>query len=406
MKELFSVSEAKKVRKPLLMIPNCGRCGLHERCQSPKIPFGGKGLRKILLVSEYPGKYEDQQGKFLVGPMGRFLEDELARFSIDMWRDCWVTNALICHDVDKVYAGEGKWKSAVEDCRPNLLRTIERTNPEVIILLGTAAVESLIGHLWKESPGAISRWTGYKIPNHSPNCWICPTNNPAYVMRQMDRDPVVLSDFRSHLRAAVKLQGRPWSEGPPDYQRDVIVELDANKAAQWLSTIRDGKIAFDLETDRLKSQHPEAEIVCASVYHRDECWAFPWHGPVIGEMRRILEDHQILKIGYNQKFEHLWIHSKLGIDIKGWGHDGMLVAHAIDPRRGVTGLKFQAFVQYGQPDYDGHVKPFLSGEEEGGNSKNRIREVGMAEICRYCGTDSILEWNVAHRQSDILGLDL
>lgn len=389
----FSAAEARRVRPLPTLVPRCDQCGLFRDCGSPKMPVDGEGRRRVLVVSDYPGREEDRQGRPLVGEAGKLAAGVFRDLGFDLRRDCWITNAQICHD----HLGRHP-KTATDDCRPNLLRAVRDLDPEVIILMGGVALASLVGHLWKADVGKATRWAGWRIPAHKPNAWVCPTHNPAFLLRR-DRDPVLRADFRRHVGDAMSLAGRPWPAGPPDYAAGVEVLHSTGEAARRLRRYRAGMVAFDYETTTLKPDGPAAEIVCASV-----CWegretiAFPWGGEVLPAMRDLLENPDVGKVGYNIKFEDRWSIAKLGTRVRGWAWDGMLAAHALDPRRGVTGLKFQAFVRLGQPDYNSHVEPFLQSVGEGCNAPNRVWEVGLPTLCKYCGVDSVLEWHVAQSQ--------
>lgn len=398
---MFSASEARLVRPLPTLFPACDDCRLYEGCGSPKIPPDGDGLRRVLLVSEYPGREEDRQGRPLVGPAGRFLEEELSRFGVDMRRDCRLTNALICHDAD-----DRRPPRAVADCRPNLLRTVTEFDPLVVVLLGGSAVRSLVGHLWKDDVGAAGRWWGWEIPARRPNVWVVPTYNPAHVMRDTD-DLVTLRQFRTTLKAAFRLAdaGRPWPDGPPDESASVRLLMSPGEAADWLDAVRDGVVSWDIETNMLKPDSAGAEILCVSVCAGGaDTVVFPWAGRARDALARVLEDPAVAKIGYNTKFEDRWIRVRGGVRVRGWLWDGMIGAHLLDPRKGVSGLKFQAFVRLGAPDYDYHLKPLLESVSPGGNSPNRVREIKLEHLMRYCGIDAVLEYEVARRQmADLYG---
>lgn len=394
----FSAAEFMVYKPTASLLPLCDDCKLYQSCNTPKMRWDGRGHRKILIVAEYPGKEEDEKGRPLVGGMGRWLDYEFSKFDIDMRQDCWLTNALICHDTNNADP-----KRAVQDCRPNLLRTIDQLNPNVILLMGGAAIQSLIGHLWKESEASpVGRWAGWRIPAHKPNAWVCPTNNPAYVMNA--NDAVLLGQFRNQLRAAVKLADhKPWDK-LPDYERQVEI-LEPGQAAQWLDTILDGMVAFDYETNCLKPDGVQAEIVCCSVCHNGtRTVAFPWLGPAIPAMTRLLINPDVGKIGSNIKFETRWSLAKLGIMVRGWRFDTMLAAHALDPRGHISSIKFQAFVRLGVGDYNQHIEPFLGSAEKGGNALNRVRQVKPYLLLKYCGLDSLWEYMVAMDQMREMGI--
>lgn len=394
MDEFFSGAEARMVRPLPTLIPRCGQCGLIPKCNTPRMPVSGDGRRGIMLVGEHPTAEDDRAGEL---GWGR-LESELERVGIDMLRDCWLTTATLCHSktIDT-------HKTAISDCRPNLLRAIADRNPHTVVLLGAAAVKSLVGFLWKNDVGELRAWVGHNIPAHKPNVWVCPVYNPNDVPHP--KRPVELVHFREHLRAAVGHTGPPWPDGPPDYARAVRTISDATTAARWLSRIDSGVIAFDFETNMLKPDAERAEIVCCSV-----CWdgretiAFPWYGDARGAMCALLENPDVAKIGANIKFESRWCMSYLGLRVRGWMWDTMLGAHVLDPRGDITSVKFQAFVRLGAPQYNAHIEPYLGSVEPGCNSVNRIREIKPELLLHYCGVDSVLEFHLAQHQMAEMGI--
>lgn len=389
------------VRPRQSRIPNCGRCKLDLNCKSPYMKPSGGGRRRVLILGEWPGWSEDAENLQFTGRTGDYLRTRLERIGVDMRRDCWLHNALSCYPKD-----QATHKTAVEDCRPNVLKAIEQLQPDVIVPTGRAAIKSLIGYLWKEDIGAVSRWTGHRIPSQAINAWVVPTHNPAYLLRQQERDPdpVLGIEFDRHLESAFALAGPPWPDGPPNYAARVEKITDPDEVADRLARYTGGRIAWDIETTTLKPDGPNAEIVCASV-----CWegvetiAFPWVGAARRALIDVLENPDVSKVGWNEKFEDRWTRRVMGCKVRGWEWDGMLVAHAIDPRRGATGLKFNAFTVLGMPPYNEAIEPYLSSVKPGGNSKNRIREVDLPRILGYCGTDSILEYEIAKRQMKLIG---
>ncbi len=399
--EFYSEAEARVQKAPPTEVPGCDRCKLYQACKSPKMKAEGRGERGILIVGDYPGKDEDFYGRPMAGGTGRYLRDTLQRMGVNPTRDCRITNAQICYDV----AGR-KPAKATEDCRPHLLREIRDFDPRVIILMGGAAISSVIGHLWRPDVGLASRWFGKQIPAHKPNVWVCPMTNPASLFYEK-ASPVAKDIFESQLEAALALEDRPWPDGPPDYASQVRCIYDPSEAAQVLDKYTSGQIAFDYETTTLKPDGPHAEVVCCSVcWEGKETIAYPWVGPAREATRKLLENPDVGKIGWNAVFEDRWSRERLGINVRGWIWDGLLAAHLLDPQSGVTGtgLKFNAFCYLGMSEYNSHVEPFLdSGKSNGGNAPNRIREVDLRTTLLYCGLDSLLEWEVTKLQMKEMG---
>ena len=401
----FFTKSEMVVRQPLPRLPQCDKCGLSTAgCTSPKMPVSGDGRKGILICSDYPGKNEDREGVQFVGESGKYLAEVLARSGVDMRRDCWLTNARIC------YAASEPPEHAVDDCRPNLIKTVRELNPAVILLTGGDAVRSLLAYTWGRDPGGVRRWAGYRIPDRQLNAWVCPTYNPAYVIRRerdRDPDPVLQRDFSSHVAAAVRSGERPYSEPPAPLGDSVEITLDPDYAADRVRRIRSGRIAFDLETTTLKPDSEEAQIVCCSYcWNGTETLAFPWVGSVRRAFVELLEDPDVGKVGQNIKFENRWALAKLDCEIVNWKFDCMLAAHALDPRPGVTGLEFQEYARLGLTSHKDLIAPYLQSTEPGGNAPNRIRQVEIRKLLRYCGEDSLTEYLIAEVLAREIGVAL
>lgn len=375
-------------------IAKCGACKLYTKCKSPKMEPTGEGEKRILLLGEAPGEQEDNQGAQFVGKTGQRLERTLRRLGVDMREDCILSNALICRPPNN----ETPTAEQLSYCRPNLVRTLEDYEIDVVIPLGGAAVRSLIGHLWKEDPGGITQWSGWRVPNQKPNVWICPTFHPSYVERELNPrygPPNKVPDhlFTRHLEAAVELSGKPW-ESLPDYESQVRIVYDHRQAARFLRRIIDlgGTIAFDYECNCLKPENPKAKILsCAVSWEGKRTFAYPWVGEAIQATWDLLDAKHVRKIGTNIKFEERWTRKFHGTGVKGWKFCTLVGAHWEDNRQKITSLKFQAFVRLGAV-WDEKIKPFM---DNGPDGLNRLeQEVSLEDLLLYNGMDALLEYHV------------
>lgn len=379
-------------KRPLPLLPQCGKCGLKDGCKSPKMPVYGSGKKGIFIVGEAPGEKEDLHGIPFVGKTGQRLRSTLRKFGVDLKEDCWSTNALICHPTSNKVPKQ----MMIDYCRPNIVHSLQTLNPSTIILLGGAAVRSVIGWLWKEEPGAISQWVGWQIPLQRPNAWVCPTYHPSYIERL--ESEVTDRIFEEHIEKAVDRTTRPW-QIVPDYRKEVVHYLNSHDASRAILGFIEGRraVAFDYETDRLKPDHHDSRIVCCSISDGKTTIAFPWYGDVIPAMKEFLLS-PLPKIASNLKFEERWTIRHLGINVRNWSEDTMLAAHVLDNRENINSIKFQAFVNLGQESWDYHIRRFLESEEEGGNSTNRIKDIDLSDLLTYCGLDSLMEYKVAKIQ--------
>ena len=343
---------------------------------------------------------EDERGEQLIGDAGQLLRQHLRKFDVDLDRDCWKTNAVIC----RPRGNATPTNAQVDACRPNVLRAVEEFRPRTIILLGATAVRSLIGHHWKEDTGPIGKWVGWTIPHRELNAWICPTWHPSYLKRTENRKgegELLSMFFDRHLEKACSFRKRPWKKRPT---RDIRLIFSPEEAAWDIKEqmkFNPSMISFDFETNMLKPDREEAEIVSCSV-----CWggrettAFPWHGPAIDAMIEVFRG-PVPKVSHNAKFEDRWVRRALKIKVRNWIWDTMPASHVLDNRTGITGLKFQAFVRLGQDNYNDTVAPFL--KAKGGSPVNRIREAPLRDLLHYNALDSALTWELARVQMRDLG---
>jgi uracil-DNA glycosylase family 4 len=361
------------------------------------MPVTGEGRRKILVIGEAPGEEEDERNTHFIGPAGQRLRAALRAHGISLDRDCWSTNALICHPPN----GAAPTEEQVGHCLPNLTKTIETYKPEAILACGGPAIEALMRPLWKEAVGPVIQWVGWQIPAHRWNAWVYPTWSPNYVLRA--KDPVLDIWFDRHIEALADSAGRPW-DAVPDYKSKVEVILDPAKAAVIIAQMleRGGMFAFDFETNMLKPDAEDARIISCSI-----CWrgkrtiAYPWHGPAITATQEFLRS-PYPKIASNMKFEQRWTIRTFKHEVRGWYFDTMLAAHVLDPRRGICSIKFQSLVNLGAPIWNAHIEPFL--RSKGTREVNQIlREIDIQDLLLYNGLDSLLEYLVAERQMEKLG---
>ena len=384
-------------KAPQSFVAKCGKCGFDKLCTSPQMPVSGEGKRGILIVAEAPRATEDKQGIQLVGASGQLLERVILRFGVQMREACWLTNAMICRPPGNRTPKDQE----INACRSHLLKTIRELKPKVIIPLGGVAIKSLISSAWTDGVGSITRWAGHNIPYHKPNAWVCPTYHPSYLLREHNH--VLNKLFRNHLRNAFKHRRRPWKK-IPDYRSNITCIRSPSRAAKVLRQIKKrgnkGMIAFDYETNKLKPDGDDAAIISCSV-----CWgvskpeitiAFPWTGPVIPAMIDLLKS-PILKVAANLKFEDRWTRKMLKCKVRNWAWDTMLAAHVEDNSPEVTSLSFQAFVRFGMPTYDKHIKPFLRAKK-GRQVNEIIQQVGLNDLLLYNGLDSFLEFKLAVQQ--------
>lgn len=391
MNGFFSSSTIQR-EKPIGLIPKCGECGLYKTCESPKMPVYGKGGKGVLVIGEAPGATEDEGNRPFVGKAGQHLREVLGAIDVDLDRDAWTTNALICRP-PKNASPDSK---QISHCRPNILAAIRKYQPTVIVTLGRAALVSVLEAFWRDDVGPMDRWTGWQIP--LPQHWVCPTFHPSYMIRMSN--PLLDRIFQRDLERAFAIEDLPKAQEP--FNIEVLYD-----EKQIYEAIRDidsqgGWASIDYETTCLKPEWPEAKIVSCAISNGKRTISYPWVGKAQIATSMFLKSSRTQKISSNLKMEERWTLKKLGHKVKNWGWDVMLATHCLDNRPGICSLKFQSFVKLGIASYNERVEPYLDSTN---GPYNRIHEIETGDLLMYGGMDAILEYWVAMLQRKEMGYE-
>lgn len=398
MKGFFSIKETESASRPEGKILSCASCGFYKKCKTPKMQPTGNFGKQILIIDASPERIDDKMGAAFQSLNADYLKKVLFELGIDMFEDCLLTYSYNCYNPDQGYTYT---TYEIDCCRKIVVNPIIKNNkPKLIILLGSAAVYSLIGNRWKKDLNDIERWRGWCIPDQDFKAWICPTYDTFQVKDKLE----VLTVWKNDLRNAISHLDIPF----PKYKEPTIKYLDNDLTV--LNTIKDD-VAFDYETTGLKPHDEGHKVICVSIAVSEDL-VYVFMMPKSRKARKLflnlLTNPNIGKIAQNMKYEHAWSFEILGVEVRNWIWDTMLATHVLDNRTGVTGLKFQTYVQFGIVDYDSEVSPYLKAKEEkNANSINRIQELidkpgGARLLMKYCAYDSIYEYRLSVLQRNII----
>lgn len=408
----FTIKETPSSKRlPTGKPASCASCGAYQFVLSPKMEPFGNFKKRILNIGEAPGEDEDKKGRQWQGKVGRRLQKEYAQLGVDLFDDCLNINSINCRPVDKAGNNRTPTANEIQCCRQRVLSVIAEYKPNVIVLVGSKPVESIIGNIWTKDLGGIGKWRGFAIPDRTLNAWLCPVWHPSYVERQQGFDEIE-TIWRHDLEWALRYADTPLPEF--ENEEDQISIIEGEKAERVLNKLLRTKspFAFDYETTGLKSHAPGHEIICASIcFSHDRAYVFPIASAsdAVKELwKQVLSDPEIPKIAHNMKFEHQWSQNILDTEVRGWEWDTMLAAHILDNRRGICSLKFQTYINFGVVGYDDFTAPFLKGADaKNSNSMNKIRDLwqdrnGREKLLKYCGLDSLFTYRLAVKQKGLL----
>jgi DNA polymerase len=130
----------------------CKGCDLYREANQTVFGAGPDGA-PMMLVGEQPGDQEDKTGAPFVGPAGRLLDKALAAAQVDRDR-LYVTNAVKHFKFTLSERGQRRIhktpsRTEVVACRPWLFAEMLSLRPDVVVLLGATAAQSLLGSTFR-----------------------------------------------------------------------------------------------------------------------------------------------------------------------------------------------------------------------------------------------------------------
>lgn len=405
MEGFFTKKETASKTRPDGKVYSCVACGLYKKCTHPRMKPFGNFKKGILNIGEAPDAVEDQDGRPWQGKSGKLLQKTYKKLGIDLFEDCLNIFAVHCFPMDEDEDARVPSNFEVECCRRAVLQTVMEYKPKVIILLGSTAVYSLIGHHWKKDLGSITKWRGWSIPDQDFNTWICPTFHPNVIDPPRNNQSILVEEtiWIQDLKQAFEKIKEPF---PVHVEPKIEIITDLT----ILNTINE-EIAFDYETTGLKPHATGHRIICCSIA-TSEKHAYVFMMPQTKRERlpfiNLLANPKIGKVAQNMKFEEAWSLVKLNQPVQNWAWDSMLASHVLDNRPGVTGLKFQVYVQFGIIDYSSEIGPYLGADDNtNANAINRVHLLlnkpgGKEKLMKYCAYDAIYEYRLSKKQRNLI----
>ena len=148
----------------------------------------GNALAKIMIIGEGPGANEDKEGKPFVGRAGKLLDKMLGSIKLNR-KNVYISNVV------NFRPPENRRPTDEEISRylPFLEKHIEIINPKILLLLGSTALNAVIGNELVISK-ARGKWINKKIGNIETN--VIASFHPAFLMRQPDQKKFAWEDLK------------------------------------------------------------------------------------------------------------------------------------------------------------------------------------------------------------------
>ena len=178
------MAELEKLR---LKISSIKKCDLKD--SATNLVFSdGSPFAKIMIIGEGPGANEDKEGKPFVGRAGKLLDKMLASIKLNR-QNVYISNVVNFRPP----LNRRPTDEEINRYLPFLNKHIEIINPKILLLLGSTALNALIGSKEVISK-ARGKWVQQKIGNSKPE--VIASFHPAFLMRQPDQKKFAWEDLK------------------------------------------------------------------------------------------------------------------------------------------------------------------------------------------------------------------
>ena len=184
----------ERLKKSIGAIKNCSL-----KSSATNIVFSdGNPKSKIMLVGEAPGSNEDQEGLPFVGRAGALLDKMLASINLNR-KNVYISNIINYRPPENRRPTDEE----VNRYMPFIKKHIEIINPKILVLLGSTAMNALIGNDIVISK-ARGKWIDKKFGSCKTSVII--TFHPAFLMRQPAQKKMAWIDLKMIRDKKAKLK--------------------------------------------------------------------------------------------------------------------------------------------------------------------------------------------------------
>ena len=178
------VKKLETLKKNIRLIKDC-----ELKKNATNLVFGNGNINsKIMIIGEGPGAQEDAKGEPFVGRAGKLLDKMLEAIQLNR------TKVYISNVVNyRPPANRRPTEEEIARYLPYLRTHIEIINPKILILLGSTALNAIIGNKEVISR-ARGKWLQKEIGTIKP--WIIASFHPAFLMRQPEQKKLAWIDLK------------------------------------------------------------------------------------------------------------------------------------------------------------------------------------------------------------------
>jgi len=189
--------KGKKLQELKESINKIKNCDLKKT--STNIVFSdGNPNARIMIIGEGPGNNEDLEGVPFIGRTGELLDKMLSSINLDR-NNVYISNVVNYRPPDN----RNPTEEEIARYLPYLIKHIEIINPQILILLGSTALNTIVGSN-KVISDTRGKWIEKKIG--SCNTLIIASFHPAFLMRQPDQKKLSWIDLKMIKKKILSLK--------------------------------------------------------------------------------------------------------------------------------------------------------------------------------------------------------
>ncbi len=185
------LQKLEKLKKSIQIIKNCEL----KKSATNLVFSDGNANAKIMIIGEGPGANEDLEGKPFVGRAGKLLDKMLSSIQLNRSK-VYISNVVNYRPP----LNRRPTEEEISRYCPYLLKHIEIINPKILVLLGSTALNAIIGSEEVISK-ARGKWIQKEIGEIKP--WIIASFHPAFLMRQPEQKKLAWIDLKM-IREKIK----------------------------------------------------------------------------------------------------------------------------------------------------------------------------------------------------------
>ena len=312
---------------------------------------------------------------------------------------CIISCAPPCHP--DVWQSGRATTAHLKANRDELINLIRKNKPRLILPFGSKACQQIIGRSVQ-----ITKVRGQPIKDDNVALGIpmLPMFSPFYAQRQPENEAAFLSDLQTAGR--IYKADYDIEASAIDYKHDYrwCYNLD------WLIKQKPKRLSVDCETLGLSPfkagtrlltvqicWEPGKSVICPIDYDRGDLRHhnfIPWgdfsRKKLIAQIKQLMEDPTIEKVGQNFKFDWSVLWYKLGIETKNYTDDTQLLAHLLDENQ--LKLNIDDLVRLHVPEMSGYNDQYNNDPDHHG--KTRMDLLPPDKMLPYGCGDTDAAWRL------------